>query len=127
MTTLNWVPRVTGEFSVVVIPTVSTSAYTAGDQVGGVMTLTDVIRNDQNVGYGTSKLTDINIFIKSNVTPAIEILFFRNSPTMANSDNGVFNISNANAVTAGYLGRASVASSITTSGASAGAGVNVFS
>ncbi len=128
MTTLNWIPRVTGEFSIIVTPTVSTSpAYTAGDQVGGVMTLTDCIRNDPNMGFGTSVLTNISIFCKSNNSSAYEILFFRNSPTMASSDNASFNITSANALTAGYIGRVSIASSYTTSGSSGGANVNAFS
>lgn len=126
MTTLNWVPRVTGEFSVSVTPAVTNVTYSAGFQVGGVMTLTDVIRNDQNLGYGTSKLTDITIFIKNNVSPALEILFFRNSPTMTSANNQSFNISNANAITAGYLGRAALGSSFTTSGSSSGANINTF-
>lgn len=128
MTKLSWVPRITVEVPIEVTPTVSTTpAYTAGDQVGGVITLTDVIRQDSNLGYGTAKLTDISVFCKSANSSAYEVLLFRNSPTMTSTDNGSFQITSANAATAGYIGRASFGNSYTTSGASAGAGVNAFS
>jgi hypothetical protein len=127
MTTLFWVPRVQAEFDIPATPVVSNGvAYAAGDQVGGVITLTDIIRQDSNMGFGTSKLTDISIFCKSNNSSLYEILFFRNSPTMVNSDNGVFSITSANAVTAGFITRVSIGNAYTTSGASAGAGTNAF-
>lgn len=128
MTTLSWVPRITIEVTKELIPTVSTSPqYAAGDQVGGVQTLTDVIRQDSNLGYGTAILANVSIFCKSNNSSTYEILFFRNSPTMTSSDNGSFNITSANALAAGYIGRVSVGSNYSTSGASAGAGTNAFS
>lgn len=109
MATLSWVPRVTVQVKSSVTPVISTSAYTAQDQVGGVQTLTNVIRQDSNLGYGTAMLTNVKIVDKAKQSAALEIWFFQNSPTMAGSDNAAFDLTDANLVLAGYLGHVVIA------------------
>lgn len=97
MTTLSWVPRLNITKTVSVTPTVSTTpAYTSGDQVGGIMTLTDVVRQDSNMGYGNIELKSVTILDASLQSIAIDLWFFKVSPTVTSSDNVAFSMTDAN-------------------------------
>ena len=98
MTTLSWVPRLNVTKVVSVTPTISTSAYTTGDQIGGIMTLTDVVRQDKQLSVGTSTLASVTILDKGLQSAAIDVWFFNQSPTVTSVDNGNFSMSDANLV-----------------------------
>jgi len=72
-------------------PTISTSAYTANDQIGGLQTLTSILR----VNAGSGVLQSIQITDKSKNSSALTIFFFDESPTVASSDNAALDISDA--------------------------------
>jgi hypothetical protein len=94
---LPWVPRINITRIVTATPTISTSpAYTAGDQIGGIMTLTDVIRQDPQMAYGVSELKSVTILDGGKQDSAIDIWFFNVSPTVTSSDNAAFSMSDAN-------------------------------
>lgn len=126
--TVQWVPRLTIQSPVEVTPTISTSAYTAGDQVGGVMTLTNVVRNDPNTsvsgdrgtpttsgaGLGTATLTEITVLDKAGQNAAFEVWFFKSSPTITSVDNGAFNLTDANSFAA-CIGHVNVGATYSTS------------
>lgn len=96
MTQLAWVPRINASKTVIVTPTISTSAYTSGDQIGGIMTLTDVIRQDSNMELGFSELVEVTILDASLQNAAMDIWLFNQSPTVTSSDNVAFSMSDAN-------------------------------
>lgn len=115
MTTLSYVPRVNITKVVNITPTISASpAYTSGDQLGGIMTLTDVIRQDSNTSIGTSMIASINILDKGLQSAAIDIWFFNQSPTVTSTDNAAFSLSDANLV-AQCIGAVSIGTSYSTS------------
>lgn len=71
-----------GGNSAVVIPTVTVSttpAYTAGDSIGGKITLANAMR----VAAGSSVLTDIMILDRSNQKPTGYISIYSGDPTAA--------------------------------------------
>lgn len=105
MTTLSWVPRLNITRTISVVPTISTSpAYTTGDQIGGIMTLTDVVRQDGTVNQGINnglmagqaELHSVTILDGGKQDAAIDIWFFNTSPTVTSVDNGAFSMSDAN-------------------------------
>lgn len=97
MTTLSWVPRINITKTIAVVPTISTTpAYTSGDQIGGIMTLTDCVRIDTNTGYGNCELRSIVILDGGLQSAAIDVFFFNQSPTVTSSDNTAFSLSDAN-------------------------------
>lgn len=97
MTTLSPVPRINVTKTVSVVPTISTSpAYTSGDQLGGIMTLVDVVRQDSGTGIGTSELHSVTILDGDKQDVAIDIWFFNVSPTVTSTDNAAFSMSDAN-------------------------------
>jgi hypothetical protein len=85
---------------VAVTPTVSTTAYTAGDQVGGVMPFAGMAH--QNGGPG--RIVGASLVSADTEFPPIELWLFRNSPTMVGSDNAAFDITDANMLTADFIG-----------------------
>lgn len=96
MTTLSWVKRLNITKTVSVTPTISTSAYTSGDQIGGIMTLTDVIRQDSNMQEGYCELAGISILDADKQDAVLDIWFFKVSPTVTSTDNAPFSMSDAN-------------------------------
>lgn len=100
MPTLSWVPRVNVTKSVSVTPTISTPAYTAGDQLGGIMTISDVVRQDKQyagaAGEGYCELAGVTILDGSKQDAAIDIWFFNQSPTVTSADNAPFSMTDAN-------------------------------
>jgi len=97
MSNLPWVKRINASKVISVTPTISTSpAYTAGDQIGGIMTLTDSVRFDSNEGKGFSEIVSVSILDSSKQDAAIDIWFFNASPTVTSVDNGAFAMTAAN-------------------------------
>lgn len=88
-----------GGFSteIAVVPTITTTAYTANDQVGGVQTLaylsptqkpTDAACQDKTVSY----LMGLKVLDKSKQNAAFTIYFFNVLPTLLSSDNAALSI-----------------------------------
>jgi hypothetical protein len=91
-----------GGFSteIVVTPTISTSAYTANDQVGGIQTLAvlnqqsqpiDAACQDKTVAY----LMGLKIIDKAKQDQPFTIYFFNTLPTVASVDNAALSIVDA--------------------------------
>lgn len=92
-----------------VVPTISTSAYASGDQIGGLMTLTGAV-----LGSGRNAiLQSIVVSDSSKQNAAIDILFFSASVSVA-GDNSAAAISGAD-MAAYYLGHVSIAAAQYTS------------
>lgn len=98
MTTLSPVPRITISVFKSVTPTITASSYSGGQQIGGIQTITDVVRQDMVLGYGSCTLTDVAILDKAGQAAAFDIWFFSVSPTLSGSDHNAFHITNANMV-----------------------------
>lgn len=76
----NHIGAVAGEgTSVIVTPTVSTTAYAANDVVGGKLTLTNAVR----VAGGMSILQSVKVFDRANQKAALQIVFFDADPAAA--------------------------------------------
>lgn len=87
--------------TVTATPTVSTSpAYTAGDQVGGVMTFTSAAIATGRGG----QIVNAYLIDKGKQKATLELWLFLASPTLVNSDNGAFDITDSNLVTATPIG-----------------------
>lgn len=86
---------------ITVTPTVSTSpAYTSGDQIGGVQTYSSAgLFNGQRIRITGALCTN-----RDTDSPIIELWLFRVSPTMANADNGAFDLTDSNLETAEFVG-----------------------
>lgn len=88
-----------------VTPTVSaSSAYEAGDQVGGIQTLTDAVPQDTKTGA----LLNITVIDEAAQSAALVIYFFDELPTVASSDNAALNITDAE-VTDKCIGQITIA------------------
>lgn len=73
-------------------PTVSTSAYTSGDNVGGKITLTDVCRTTM----GSGLVQSVVITSKSLQTATFDVVFFNSDPSGSTfTDNGAQGIVDA--------------------------------
>lgn len=68
-------------------PTIDTNAYTADDQVGGIQTLT--------VDPGTKHLKSVTIIDKASQKAEIEVLFFKELPTVASANNAACNVADS--------------------------------
>ena len=90
------IPQINVSRVVSVVPTISTSAYTSGDQLGGIMTLTDVIRPNPSNLSGLTELVSIVVLDGSLQNAAMDIWIFNQSPTVTSVDNGAFSMSDAN-------------------------------
>jgi hypothetical protein len=75
-----------------VTPTISTSAYQAEDQVGGIQTLAAVAgdTDDNTVSLQTLTITDAG-----KQSAALVVYFFDDLPTVASVDNGAITITDA--------------------------------
>lgn len=72
-------------------PTISTSAYSATFQLGGLQTLTSAVRTSG----GAAVLHSITILDKASQNADINIYFFNQSPTIASSDRTALDISDS--------------------------------
>jgi len=101
MSLLSSVSRINITKVISVTPTITaSSAYVAGYQVGGIMTLTDAIRMDTQTGLGVSELVSITILDKAKQDAAINVFLFSASPTLASSDHAAFDLTDANLIAA---------------------------
>lgn len=75
-----------------VTPTVSASvAYTAGDQVGGLQTLSAIAgRKDRGI-----TLINVSVVDKAAQSAELTILFFSSQPTLTSADNEAFSLADA--------------------------------
>lgn len=90
-------PRFNASKVISITPTISTSpAYSSGDQLGGIMTLPDAVRQDLIVNYGISELVGVTILDGSKQDSPIDIWFFNQSPTITSTDNAPFAMTAAN-------------------------------
>lgn len=96
MPNLSWVPRINITKTISVTPTISTSIYASGDQIGGIMTLTDAIRQEANTAQGNCEIVSVTILDKDKQNVAMDIWFFNTSPTLISTDNAVFDMTDAN-------------------------------
>jgi len=84
-------------------PTLDTNAYANADQMGSLMTLT------QGLDYiGTAFLESIVIIDKDKQNKGFTILFFNAAPTIASSDNGALDITDAE-MASKFIGQVSFA------------------
>jgi hypothetical protein len=75
---------------VAVTPGISTTAYSIGDNVGGKITLASSVRTVGNLAL----LVSLLVVDKSNIKPALELLFFNADPTAATlTDNAAISLS----------------------------------
>jgi len=96
---------VAGIFTTVVEqPTISIAAYSSGDQLGGLQTLSQAALGDGL--YCTLK--DLVVVDLAKQKSALEVLFFNKSPTLISGDNEPLNISDAD-VAEYFVGNVSVA------------------
>jgi len=89
-----------------VTPTISTSAYTSGDQLGGVQTLTNAVADAADK---STRLQTLVVIDKDSEGPALELMFFSELPTVASSDNAALDVSDSE-MAAKLLGVVSIAS-----------------
>lgn len=76
-------------FDVVVAPTVTAGAYSAGDIMGGLMTFT--IPNVPNGGY--LLLNELQFSFKAAVTPSLQAVIFNSDPTSTTqTDNAAYSL-----------------------------------
>lgn len=83
-----------------VTPTITTSAYSANDQVGGIQVL--------SFGEGVKCIKSVTVVDAGKQSAALKILLFEELPVVASSDNAAANIVDAE-VTAKCFGSISIA------------------
>src|SRR5688500_7837809 len=83
-----------------VTPTINTAAYTAADQVGGIQTI--------DFGQPVSRLKTVSIVDKAKQKAEMIILFFKELPTVASSNNAALDISDAE-MAAKFIAKVTVA------------------
>ena len=76
--------------TVTVTPTIDTTIYASGDQLGSLMTFPGLL------GPGKSgQLVYASVYDKALQSAALSLLLFSSQPTIASSDNAALNISDA--------------------------------
>lgn len=95
---LSSVPRINITKNIQVTPTITaSSAYASGNQIGGIMTLTDVLRQYTNApGVSQAELHSVTILDGSKQDAAIDIWFFNQSPTVTSTNKTAFAMTAAN-------------------------------
>lgn len=86
-----------------VVPALSLTAYSAGDQMGVAMKLSDILDESSD----TVVLSSIIVIDKAKQKSKIDILFFDKEPVLTSVDNAALSISDAEMVEK-FIGRASV-------------------
>lgn len=114
---LSTTPRLSLTPQVVVTPLITSgSAYASGNQIGGVMQLKNVVRQNGNLfqdggpGYGQAELHSVKIVDATGQNAPIDLLFFSSSPVNPGNKTA-WNITGANALAAGIQGAISVGTS----------------
>lgn len=121
----SWVPRVNITRVVAVTPVITAGAYNAGDQLGSIMAIPDVIRQDtQSIvnKIGDNELVSVTILDKAKQDAEMDVWFFNQLPTLVSADHAAFNISDSElvakcigVVSLGVTYSDSVSNSVTTS------------
>lgn len=75
-------------------PTVSTSIYASGDQLGSLVEITSALDDSS----GTGMIESISVVDKAKQASLIQVLFFRDKPVLTSVDNGALDISDAEMV-----------------------------
>lgn len=86
-------PNLVSGITKIVTPTitVSTGAYTAGDSIGGKITLEDAMRVNSPHAKGTGVLSGLTLLDRSNQKPEMTIFLFESDPSVATiTDNAAF-------------------------------------
>lgn len=73
--------------------TLASTAYTAGDQVGTLLTVANAAR----ASGGGGRITQVMLLDVNDVIGAYDVVFFDQSVTLSGGDNGVFSISDSDA------------------------------
>jgi hypothetical protein len=73
-----------------VTPTITTTAYTANDQVGGLITLQIATSQATSI-----ELRSLQVCDKSTQAAALEFIFFSTTPAQTSVDNGTLSIPDA--------------------------------
>ena len=87
-------------------PTLDTSVYADGDQLGDLATLDNAFDSDKDTG----SLLSVTIVDKAKQNADLDLLFFNGEPTLVSADNAALDISDADMADK-FLGRVSVAAS----------------
>lgn len=123
---LSWVPRINITKQILSTPTITASSpYVSGYQIGGIMTLSNVIRQDSNfngtgTGFGQSELHSVKVIDSIGQDQKYDIWIFSSSPTLTNAgDFTAFSITGANALAAGLQGAVSVGATYSASAVAA--------
>lgn len=89
---------------ITISPTVDTSAYSSGDVISTVQTITDAVLSTK----GTAILQSLAILDKSNQKAAIDLVFFNEAPENSiGADNAAYGLNDADI--SKVIGRISVA------------------
>jgi hypothetical protein len=86
-------------------PTLDTNAYATGDQMGTLMTISNVA----DLSQGAVRIMTLDVIDKAKQAAAFDILFFNASPTVASADNAALDISDSE-MASKLVGMVSVAS-----------------
>lgn len=81
---------------IIITPVISAATYSAGQQIGSIITISNVVRQSQNYGLASAELRNINILDINNQKAAIDFWFFNQSPTITSSDHTTFAMTAAN-------------------------------
>lgn len=73
---------------IVMTPTISTSIYASGDQLGSLVELTNAM--DDSSGTGT--IVSVSVTDRASQSSTMQLLLFRDKPVVASTDNGALNI-----------------------------------
>lgn len=76
---------------ITVTPTIDTSAYAIGDQLGGVQTIADAVTASGEGGV----LSGVTVIDKAKQNASLQILIFNEEPTPTSSDNDAVDISDS--------------------------------
>lgn len=131
--TLAWVPRLNLTPQQVSTPTISTSAYTSGFQIGGIMKIDNMVRQNSNnngdaTGFGSAEIHSLKIADNSTNNAPIDLWFFGLSPTLTNAgDHTAFSITKAHQLSALYQGAINIGTTWSNSAVACGStdGANV--
>lgn len=104
------VKKITSQLIVELTPTINTTAYTSGDQLGEVLEIPGFRNEGVNLG-GTANLSQILILDKSTQAAAIDFVLFNGTvaPTIASVNNGAYDLTDASLLAA-CIGGVSVGS-----------------
>lgn len=77
--------------TVTATPTISTSAYAAGDLIGGKMTLLNAVRFGDSLRPGSGEIRSVTLTDKAKQSATIDVVFFSVDPDSTTfTDNAAF-------------------------------------